>query len=92
MSSSATSDSSLHSRPDKRPATPEHSPLPKRTRPAVESPWSDPATPDPVTLDRARAALPRVRAGRAVAEALCAAALALGIVAAGVLTPQPRAR
>ncbi|KAI0629871.1 hypothetical protein C8Q77DRAFT_1280553 [Trametes polyzona] len=46
MSSSATSDSSLHSRPDKRPATPEHSPLPKRSRPAVESPWSDPATPD----------------------------------------------
>ncbi|KAI0643047.1 hypothetical protein C8Q79DRAFT_1013022 [Trametes meyenii] len=46
MSSSATSDSSLHSRPDKRPATPDHSPLPKRTRPSVESPWSDPATPD----------------------------------------------
>ncbi|TBU57365.1 hypothetical protein BD310DRAFT_929557 [Dichomitus squalens] len=46
MSSSATSDSSLHSRPDKRAATPEHSPAPKRSRPAVDSPWSDPATPD----------------------------------------------
>ncbi|OSD02457.1 hypothetical protein PYCCODRAFT_1445132 [Trametes coccinea BRFM310] len=47
MSSSATSDSSLQSRPDKRPTTPDHhSPLPKRSRPAVDSPWSDPATPD----------------------------------------------
>ncbi|KAI0351459.1 hypothetical protein OH77DRAFT_1411058 [Trametes cingulata] len=46
MSSSATSDSSLHSRPDKRPATPDHSPLPKRSRPASGSPWSDPASPD----------------------------------------------
>ncbi|KAI0775493.1 hypothetical protein BD413DRAFT_491368 [Trametes elegans] len=42
MSSSATSDSSL----DKRLPTPEHSPLPKRSRPALDSPWSDPATPD----------------------------------------------
>ena len=46
MSSSATSDSSLHSRPDKRPATPDHSPVPKRARPGVDSPWSDPDTPD----------------------------------------------
>ncbi|CDO76879.1 hypothetical protein BN946_scf184591.g4 [Trametes cinnabarina] len=49
MSSSATSDSSLHSsRPDKRTTTPDdHSPLPnKRSRPAFDSPWSDPATPD----------------------------------------------
>ncbi|KAI0364089.1 hypothetical protein BV20DRAFT_53852 [Pilatotrama ljubarskyi] len=46
MSSSATSDSSLHSRPDKRPATPDHSPLPKRSRPTSGSPWSDPDTPD----------------------------------------------
>ncbi|KAI8971133.1 hypothetical protein BD414DRAFT_225413 [Trametes punicea] len=46
MSSSATSDSSLHSRPDKRPTTPDRSPLPKRSRPAVDSPWSDPASPD----------------------------------------------
>ncbi|KAI0823213.1 hypothetical protein BC628DRAFT_1411748 [Trametes gibbosa] len=46
MSSSATSDSSLHSRPDKRPTSPDHSPYPKRSRPAVDSPWSDPATPD----------------------------------------------
>ncbi|KAI0655631.1 hypothetical protein C8Q70DRAFT_923474 [Cubamyces menziesii] len=46
MSSSATSDSSLHSRPDKRPTTPDQSPLPKRARPTVGSPWSDPDTPD----------------------------------------------
>nr|VWO99706.1 C-24(28) sterol reductase [Ganoderma boninense] len=46
MSSSATSDSSLHSRPDKRPATPDHSPVPKRPRPGLDSPWSDPDTPD----------------------------------------------
>lgn len=45
MSSSATSDSSLHSRPDKRPATPDHSPV-KRARPGLDSPWSNPATPD----------------------------------------------
>lgn len=66
MSSSATSDSSLHSRPDKRTATPEHSPLPKRPRPAVDSPWSDPDTPDhasaglpaPADLDSSRVQLP----------------------------------
>lgn len=62
MSSSATSDSSLHSsRPDKRPATPEHSPYPKRARPALDSPWSDPATPDhadPADLDSSRVQLP----------------------------------
>ncbi|TFK86263.1 hypothetical protein K466DRAFT_493140 [Polyporus arcularius HHB13444] len=46
MSSSATSDSSLQSRPDKRPASPDHSPVPKRARPALDSPWSHPATPD----------------------------------------------
>ncbi|RPD73943.1 hypothetical protein L226DRAFT_546258 [Lentinus tigrinus ALCF2SS1-7] len=46
MSSSATSDSSLHSRPDKRPASPDRSPVPKRSRPALDSPWSNPATPD----------------------------------------------
>ncbi|KAL1950142.1 hypothetical protein VTO73DRAFT_5265 [Trametes versicolor] len=66
MSSSATSDSSLHSRPDKHTATPEHSPLPKRSRPNVDSPWSDPATPDhassglpaPADLDSSRVQLP----------------------------------
>ncbi|KAI0754659.1 hypothetical protein C8Q80DRAFT_1095320 [Daedaleopsis nitida] len=48
MSSSATSDSSLHSRPDIRPATPDYSPADKRARPALDSPWSasNPATPD----------------------------------------------
>ncbi|EED78311.1 predicted protein, partial [Postia placenta Mad-698-R] len=35
MSSSATSDSSLQSRPDKRALSPSNSPLPKRPRPAV---------------------------------------------------------
>ena len=62
MSSSATSDSSLHSRPDKRPATPDRSPLPKRARPGQDSPWSDHDPADipssAADLDPARVQLP----------------------------------
>ncbi|OCH91117.1 hypothetical protein OBBRIDRAFT_792628 [Obba rivulosa] len=50
MSSSATSDSSFQSRPEKRGISPSDSPLPKKSRPAAAldaSPWSHPNTPSP---------------------------------------------
>ncbi|KAH9947418.1 hypothetical protein B0H21DRAFT_738605 [Amylocystis lapponica] len=50
MSSSATSDSSLHSRPEKRGPSPLDSPLPKKLRSASSldpAAWSHPNTPSP---------------------------------------------
>ncbi|KAH9829657.1 uncharacterized protein C8Q71DRAFT_396402 [Rhodofomes roseus] len=50
MSTSATSDSSLQSRPEKRGPSPSSSPLPKRSRPDISldpNAWSNPNTPSP---------------------------------------------
>ena len=50
MSTSATSDSSLHSRPEKRGPSPSDSPLPKKSRPDISldpNSWSNPNTPPP---------------------------------------------